>query len=133
MHLFKSDGQDDADQAGPGGPHVQAVPEPEVGPDRLGVAEDLAVVTGDELCHGQLVPTGSIADVALGVAKSSPNQVEPGTVGLRVVLDVVVVEVQVAQTQKHEPDDADDRADDEPAVHRVQGLVAGAFGPARTL
>ena len=40
----------------------------------------------------------------------------------------VVVEVQVGQAQQHEADDADDRAEDEPAVDRVQGLVAGAVG-----
>ena len=47
---------------------------------------------------------------------------------LGILLDVVVIDVQVDQAEQEEAGDADDRAEDEPPVDRVQGLVAGAVG-----
>ncbi len=86
--LVERDGQDDADQAGPGRSHVEPVGA-EAGPERQAAVDQAAQ-------------------------------------GLWVLLVILWAKVQVEEAQDHEAHDAENRAQDESVVDRVECLVAGA-------
>ena len=89
--LVERDGQDDADQAGPGGSHVEPVGA-EARPER----------------------------------QAAVDQTPQGLWVLRVIFRA---KLQVEEAQDHEAHDAENRAQHESVVDRVECLVAGAVRP----